>query len=599
MESPEKFDLVINHGTFFDGTAGTRRAIRHIGIRQGRVACVRNEPFDALEATKLIDATGKWVMPGFFDNHTHYDAEILGAPGLNESVRHGVTTIVMGSCSLSTIFSDATDCADMFSRVEALPRQFVLPILTEFKTWTRPAEYVAALERLPLGPHVASFVGHSDLRCSVLGLERAVDANVRPSRDEMKRMLGLLEEGISAGLLGLSTMTNPWDKLDGDRFRSRKLPSAWATWREYRQFHEVLRRTGRVLQSAPNITTKFNALLFAFESAGFFLGKPLKTALITAADTKANPGLSRLVTFLTDVANRLAGANLRWQTVPTPFDVYADGMDLVVFEEFGAGEEALHLKEELDRNVLLSDQNYRRRFRKDYDKRFGSRVWQRDFYDAEVVASPDSTLVGQSFGQIADVRGIHPVDAFLDLVVAQGSALRWHTVIANHEPRELKRLLAHPAVQPGFSDSGAHVRNMAFYNFPLHLLRFAKETEESGEQFMSVERAVHRLTAEQAEWYGVDAGRLHVGDRADIAIIDPAGLDHELDAYHEAPVEFLGGLRRMVRRNDRAVRATIISGKVVFENGRFADGFGREFRTGEFLPAGRWRPSTADGPRVA
>ena len=62
------------------------------------------------------------MTPGFIDNHTHYDAELLGAPGLVESVRHGVTTVLVGSCSLSTIYCDPIDCADFFSRVEALPR---------------------------------------------------------------------------------------------------------------------------------------------------------------------------------------------------------------------------------------------------------------------------------------------------------------------------------------------------------------------------------------------------------------------------------------------------------------------------------------------
>ena len=37
------------------------------------------------------------------DIHTHYDVEVLGGPALSESVRHGVTTVLLGSCSLSTI----------------------------------------------------------------------------------------------------------------------------------------------------------------------------------------------------------------------------------------------------------------------------------------------------------------------------------------------------------------------------------------------------------------------------------------------------------------------------------------------------------------
>ena len=107
-----------------------------------------------------------------------------------------------------------------------------------------------------------------------------------------------------------------------------------------------------------------------------------------------------------------------------PFEVYADGIDLVVFEEFGAGEEALHLIDQVDRNALFSDPEYRRRFRRDYGKKFGPRVWQRDFYDAEIVDAPDASVIRKSFGQVGDELGSHPVDAFLDLVMEHGTAIR-------------------------------------------------------------------------------------------------------------------------------------------------------------------------------
>ena len=35
--------------------------------------------------------------------------------------------------------------------------------------------------------------------------------------------------------------------------------------------------------------------------------------------------------------------DFRWQHLPVPFEVYADGIDLVIFEEFGSGAAALHL----------------------------------------------------------------------------------------------------------------------------------------------------------------------------------------------------------------------------------------------------------------
>lgn len=578
--------LIVENGLHFDGT-GAKAARRHLQIEHGRVTRVSDTPLDTSRATRVIDAAGKWVMPGFLDTHTHYDAELLVAPGLHESVRHGVTTVCVGSCSLSTILSSAEDCADIFSRVEALPREHVLDALTRYKTWSTPEEYIRGLEARPLGPHVASYLGHSDMRASVMGLGRSVDPDVRPTEDELRRMEALVHEAIDAGLLGMSSMTNPWDKVGGTRFRSARLPSTYATWGEYRRLHAVLRERGSILQSAPNITTKVNVLLFMAECVGLGFRKPLRTTLITAADAKSSPGLARAITLASSVLNTALGGDLRWQTVPMPFEVYADGMDLVVFEEFGAGEAALHLADELERNELLEDEAYRRRFRRDYEKRFSPRVWQRDFHDAFVVDAPDGSLVGKSFGRIADERGVHPVDAFLDLVVEHGTKLRWKTLIANHRPRVLERLAAHPSVHVSFSDSGAHVRNMAFYNFPLYFLRSMKRAIDRGAPVLPIEKAVRKVTGELAEWYGLDAGTLREGDRADLCVIDPEGLDDSLDAYHEAPMEAFGGLSRMVRRNDAAVCQTIVSGELVYEGGRFAPGYGETRRTGSFLRAGR------------
>ena len=284
------------------------------------------------------------------------------------------------------------------------------------------------------------------------------------------------------------------------------------------------------------------------------------------------------------IVNALGG-DFRWQHLPVPFEVYADGISLVVFEEFGAGAAALHLQDEVERNQLMRDEEYRRWFRKDYDKKFGPRVWHRDFFDAEIVACPDQSVVGKSFGQVGlDRGGLHPVDAFLDLVVEHGEMLRWRTTISNHRPDLLKKLAQSPNVQMGFSDAGAHLRNMAFYNSGLRLLRHVHDAEKQGTPFMSIERAVHRLTGELGSWYGIDAGTLREGDRADIVVINPDKLDESLDRYAEHPIESFGGLSRMVNRNDGTVSAVLVSGRLAFGRGKAAPELGSR-RFGQFLRA--------------
>jgi N-acyl-D-aspartate/D-glutamate deacylase len=127
---------------------------------------------------------------------------------------------------------------------------------------------------------------------------------------------------------------------------------------------------------------------------------------------------------------------------------------------------------------------------------------------------------------------------------------------------------------------------MAFYNSGLCLLRHVHQSAEAGAPFMTVEHAVHRLTGELADWYSLDAGHLRVGDRADLAVIDPAHLDQSLSAYAEESVEQYGGLSRMVNRNDETVTAVLVGGRTVFRKGVPTDIVGK-VRTGSFLRAGR------------
>ncbi|ORV45767.1 hypothetical protein AWC02_12710 [Mycolicibacter engbaekii] len=582
------YDVIIRNGLWFDGL-GNVPQVRTLGIRDGVVADIVAGELDESGCPEVIDAAGKWVVPGFIDVHTHYDAEVLLDPGLRESVRHGVTTVLLGNCSLSTVYAEAEDAADLFSRVEAVPHKFVLDALQAKKTWSTPAEYVRALEELPLGPNIGSMLGHSDLRTAVLGLDRATTEGVVPTDAELEQMAALLDEGLKAGLLGMSGMDSPIDKLDGDRFRSRALPSTFATWRERRRLIKVLRKRGRMLQSAPDVRNPLTALNFFVSSSGFFgRRRGVRMSLLVSADAKSSPGAARVLGSGARLLNAVLGSSVRFQHLPVPFELYSDGIDLPVFEEFGAGTAALHLRDQLERNELLADTEYRRRFRKAFDrKKLGPSLWHRDFHDAVIVECPDASLIGKSFGQIADERGLHPLDAFLDVLVDNGERnVRWTTIVANHRPKQLDKLANEPTIHMGFSDAGAHLRNMAFYNFALRLLKRVRDAEAAGRPFMSVQRAVYRLTSEVADWFGFAAGTLRQGDRADFVVIDPAGLTDAVDAYNEEKVPFYGDLSRMVNRNDDAVVATGVGGTVVFRNGQFCDGYGTTVKSGHFLRAG-------------
>jgi N-acyl-D-aspartate/D-glutamate deacylase len=573
------YELVIRGGAVFDGT-GAAPVTADVGVRDGKVVAVAQGLPDG---ARTLDARGQWVVPGLIDVHTHYDAEVLLSPGLGESVRHGTTSVILGNCSLSTVYSDADDCADMFARVEALPWQIVHDSVKEAKTWTGPAEYVKTLDSLPLGANVAAFIGHSDIRAAVLGLGRSVDDTYRPTRAEIGQMKQMLADALDAGFVGLSTLRSSFSKLEGTRFPARQLPSTYAKWSEFHALNTVLRERGRVHQSTPNLARQAEVSRYLAQSIGRGLRGPrkaLKTTLIAAADVKADRRAARLTLLAASLTNRVGG-NFRWQHLPVPFEMYADGVDLVVFEEFGSGSAALNFRDEMSRGKLLADESYRRQFRKDMTKQFGPRVWTRDLSDAEIVACPDNSVVGQSFADVAASRGIEPADALLDLTVEHGARLRWRTVVANDRAEVLDRMQRSPNVQIGFSDSGAHLRNMAFYNAGLRMLERVHQRRS-----MPVETAVRRLTGELADWYGLDAGYLSNGKRADIAVIDPAGFDGSSAAYAEAPYPGAPSVKRMVNRNDGLISATVVGGQIVYSQSEFAPGFGTDLHAGQFLQAG-------------
>ena len=437
---------------------------------------------------------------------------------------------------------------------------------------------------MPIGPNVAVYAGHSNIRMHVMGFERSVQKGLKPTTGEMKNMEALLEDALDAGYIGLSIQTLPWDKLDGDRERSKPLPSFFASWAEYRRLTRILRRRGRIFQGVPNVTTKINVLLFIWESMGLFR-RSLKTTVISLMDVISNRALYRVVPLVSRLANVVLRADFRFQALPNLFDVWADGMDLVIFEEFGAGTEAMHLANLGQRAELLVDPAYRARFKKQWRNLFSPRIYHRNFKQSEILACPDQDLVGLSFADVAALRGVDVIDAFLDLAAAYGRELRWYSHVANDRPGPLRTIVSHPDILIGFSDAGAHLRNMAHYNFPLRLLKMVRDAEKNGQPFMPIERAVHRLTGEIADWFGLDVGHLDQGTRADLVLIDPNGLNEDVEIAQEAPMDKFGGLSRLVRRNPKAVPMVMINGRIASRFGEPSPDLGQSHDYGEVLRA--------------
>ena len=238
--------------------------------------------------------------------------------------------------------------------------------------------------------------------------------------------------------------------------------------------------------------------------------------MVAMMNLKGDPYIRGVLSGISSFFNKICGADFRLQAFPVPFKNMARGMDLVIFEEFPTGELARHLSRDLaKRNETLKSPEYRKKFKKHYANKLAPKVWQKDFGDAFVVDAPDKSWIGKSFTDLASERGQHPVDTFLDVVVDLDKEVLWETTIGNPEPLKFKKLYNDPNGILGFADSGAHIDNMAFYNFPIRTIKYVKDSHERGEPFMSYEKIIWRLTKENADFFNIDAGTIEVGKRAE------------------------------------------------------------------------------------
>lgn len=559
---PPMPNYLLQNGTVFNGS-GADGILANVLILNGKIAQISANAIPVSADVQTIDATGYWVMPGFIDIHTHYDGEIEIDSALTESVRHGVTTVFLGSCGISMVLGNPEHLSDMFTRVEGIPSTYIKPLLQSKKDWNSPQSYLQHLTALKPGPNVACFLGHSTIRAAVMGLERSLSNGITPTAAELQNMNSILHDALQAGYMGLSVNLLEFDKMDGTQFRSRPTPSVYAGWKEYRYLFTTLRQQNRILQTIPNTANPLTFFSFILESAA--IGKqPLKTSMLAMIDGKTVRGIHRIFGNAARFANRFLGAKVKFQGLPEEFDVWTDGLEAPFFEEFEAGTSYLHLLKTDERSQLLQDPVFRKRFKKQWNQRLAPRVFHRNLKDTHIVDCPDKTLVGKSFAQIARQRNQDQTEVFLNLLALYGKQLRWYSVVGNDRPKELNWIIQHPDVQIGFSDAGAHLRNMAHYNFGLRLLKLVQDNQRAGIKTLTIGQAVKRLTAELADWFMLDAGHLMPGKRADITVVNPAHLTDELTNIHEAPMPGLPNFKRLVRRNDLAVPYVFINGALAW-----------------------------------
>jgi N-acyl-D-amino-acid deacylase len=185
--SDQPFDIVIVNGHIIDGT-GSPWYSGQVGIRAGRIAAIGN--LEAAPRRQTIDAKGKVVAPGFIDMLGQSELTILVDPRLPSKIYQGITTEITGEGNSAAPLNPAMIAADRatYDHLKINP------------DWTTFREYFRRLEHQGMGINLASYVGATSIRRTVLG-----DADIQPTTAQLTEMRALVRQSMQDGAVGLST----------------------------------------------------------------------------------------------------------------------------------------------------------------------------------------------------------------------------------------------------------------------------------------------------------------------------------------------------------------------------------------------------------
>ena len=193
------FDTIIRGGTIVDGTRVPRYKA-DIGITDGKIAKIGR--LASHDATKVMDAGGLIVAPGFIDLHTHYDAQIHWDPYCSIGGWHGVTSVTIGNCGFGFAPVHGKDFERALlslSRNEAIPLE---PMKVSMKPdWETFPQWMDHLDRLPLGINLSQLVPITPLVAYAMG--GFAEAKKRlPNKKEVQTAVQLFHEAMQAGAVG-------------------------------------------------------------------------------------------------------------------------------------------------------------------------------------------------------------------------------------------------------------------------------------------------------------------------------------------------------------------------------------------------------------
>ncbi|HUH84215.1 MAG TPA: amidohydrolase family protein [Stellaceae bacterium] len=542
------YDLLIKNGMVVDGTGRPGRRA-DLAIEDGKIAEIGRLSGGA---ERVIDASDLVVAPGFIDPHTHYDAQICWDPEISPSSWHGVTSVIMGNCGvgIAPCRPASRDVAvrDLVN-VEAIPYD----VLNRGITWdweTFP-HYIAAASRRGAALNLGFLAPLTPFRHYVMG-EASMDRAATP--EETAGIKALLKEAVTAGALGFSTTA----LTQHIGHQGRPLACRNASRDEMKAYCNALKelRAGTIeialTQRASVVTDEDYALLDFMLSES---GRPVTFLALLERDDLPDACVESRRRI-----DPLIGRGAVPQTCPRPLTREVSLKNPFSFASFDSWAPVFN-KSVAEQAAIYRDPRFRNAFREELRQpRVFSGNWQLISIN-RVEAPALKAWEGRTVAEIARERGKDGVDAFLDIALEDDLETEFTLLFLNVNDDRVAKILEDPHTLLALGDGGAHVDLMCDAGYCTYLLgKWVR-----GKELMSLEHAIHRLTAQPAELFGIkDRGRLAAGLAADIVVFDPrtVGSPERPERRNDLP----GGGKRFVMPSSGVVW-TIVNGDVTYAEG--------------------------------
>lgn len=561
-----QFDTLIRGGMVVDGSGGPPM-LADVALKDGCIAAIGKAPGTA---TRVLDADGLVVTPGWVDIHTHYDGQVSWDPELAQSLRHGVTTAVMGNCGVG--FAPAQPgqrdwLIGLMEGVEDIPGASLRAGMQW--GWESFPEYLDALDRTPRTFDVAAFLAHGALRAYVMG-ERGA-ANEPATAEDIAHMARLAREAMDAGAVGVSTSrTAVHIALDG-----RPVPGTFADEHELTALGRAVRESGHGLLEMVNPGVAGEDVAALDADMGVMRrvarGSDCPILFLLLQHNSDARQWQRQLAECEDAARE--GLRLIPQVAGRPISIlfsfesehpwrFMPSYAAIASLPFAERLQALRTPELRARLLAEEDPN---------DAGFSliyknPTLWDYTYVSGDPIDyTPPST---SSVAAIARQRGQSPWATAYDLLLEnEGRAILTHLGVnyADQNPEALHAMIRHPLSVLGLSDAGAHVRCIIDAGTHTYMLtRWARDTAADHPLHLPLENVVHRLTRRNADLFGFkDRGHLAPGKRADINLIDLTRLGARAP---RTSYDLPAGMPRLTQQVEGYV-ATLVRGEVVLDNG--------------------------------